>query len=118
MGDANNQPSIDTYEQTVNPPPGNGKLKVFILAGQSNMQGHGNLEEGRDPGNPTGPVIDGGLGSLRYATAREPMKFGYLLDPANPVDGQPGWLTRDEVWVSYWDGLNGDPNGTTVERRS
>ncbi len=46
-------------------------LKVSILAGQSNMEGHGKVEEGRnphyDPKSPgSKPEIAGGLGSLRY----------------------------------------------------
>jgi len=111
QGDAGNKPSADSDEQVVNAPAGNGKLKVFVLAGQSNMQGHGKLEMGRNPENPTGPLIEGGLGSLRRATVREPKKFSYLLDPGNPVGGQPGWTTRDDVWISFWG------NDPTVERR-
>ncbi len=119
-GDADNQPSTNAerYVQIVEPPAGNGKLKVFILAGQSNMQGYGKLEFGRDPDSPTGPEIQDGLGSLRNAAAREPLKYGFLLDFENPSGGRPGWITRGDVWVSYWDGLGGDPNATTVERRS
>ena len=98
-GDANNAPSAtaEPYVQIVTPSAGNGLLKVFILAGQSNMQGYGKLEFGRDPDNPSGPEIEDGLGSLRNAVARNPMRYGHLLDPANPVDGKPGWITRDDV---------------------
>ena len=118
-GDPNNAPSVSTrFVQTVNPPPGNGMLKVFLLAGQSNMQGYGKLEYGRDPNNLSGPEIPGGLGCLRYAVTNNPLKYDYLLDPAHPVNGKPGWITRSDVWVSFWDGVNGDPNGTTVERRN
>lgn len=119
-GDANNADSATPapYIQSVNPPPGDGKLKVFILAGQSNMQGYGKLEVGRNPDNPMGPEIEDGLGCLRNAVARNPLKYGHLEDPDNPVDGKPGWITRDDVWISYWDGMNGDPNAVTVERRA
>ena len=118
-GDANNAPSVSArFVQTVNPPPGNGKLKVFLLAGQSNMQGYGKLEYGRDPNNLSGPEIPGGLGCLRYAVTNNPLRYDYLLDPAHPVNGKPGWITRSDVWVSFWDGIGGDPMATTVERRN
>ncbi len=106
-GDVNNKPSSDTYDQEIDAPAGTGKLKVFILAGQSNMQGHGKVELGRNPEDPTGPTIQGGIGSLRGATAREPLKYGYLLDEANPVGGGPGWITRNDVYISYWDAVGG-----------
>jgi autotransporter-associated beta strand protein len=102
-GDLANKPGSGTYTQHVNPPAGNGKLKVFILAGQSNMQGHGRTEFGRNPENLTGPLIVGGIGSLRGAATRDPLKYGYLLDPATLVNGQPGLITRNDVYISYWD---------------
>jgi alpha-galactosidase len=118
-GDANNAPGVSArLLQTVNPPPGNGKLKVFLLAGQSNMQGYGKLEYGRDPDNLSGPEIPGGLGCLRYVATNNPLRYDYLLDPAHPVNGKPGWITRSDVWVSFWDGIGGDPMATTVERRN
>jgi len=117
--DGHNAPSVSArFIETVNPPAGNGKLKVFLLAGQSNMQGYGKLEYGRDLNNLSGPEIPGGLGCLRYAVTNNPLRYDYLLDPAHPVNGKPGWITRSDVWVSFWDGVNGDPNGTTVERRN
>jgi len=113
-GDAGNKPSSDTYDQEVEAPAGNGKLKVFILAGQSNMQGHGRTELGRDPEDLTGPLITGGIGSLRGAVNREPLKYGYLFDEANPIGGGlPGWTTRDDVYISYWDTVSGS---TAVKR--
>ena len=112
-GDTNNKPSSGTYEQVVDPPAGNGKLKVFILAGQSNMQGHGKVDQGRDPENPNGANIFGGLGSLRNATVREPRRFGFLVNPSYPRDSK-GWATRSDVWLSYWDYAN----NVTVERRN
>jgi hypothetical protein len=42
-------------------------LKVFILAGQSNMVGHGKVEEGRDPAGGK-KEVGGGLGSRAYAS--------------------------------------------------
>ena len=110
-GDANNTPSASTPAlfQTVNPPAGNGKVKVFILAGQSNMVAYGQVESGRDPNNLAGPLVTGGLGSLRNMLNRDPDTYGYLADPANPtVGGDPGFLTRGDVWVSYWGESNGE----------
>lgn len=64
-------------------------VRVFILAGQSNMEGHGIV--------PADPKRNGGKGSLEFivkaaATAK---KFTPLVDAA----GQ--WRTRDDVWISY-----------------
>ncbi len=53
-----------------------GKVKVFILAGQSNMQGKGNLEH------------------LKQLVQQEPAKYGHLMK-----DGK--WTERDDVWVYY-----------------
>jgi alpha-galactosidase len=89
------------------------KLKVFILAGQSNMQGKGRVETGRDPDNPSITGFPGGLGSLRNMLNRNPAGYGYLADPANPIPGgSPGWITRSDVGVTYWS----DP-GTGENRR-
>ncbi|MCX6879770.1 MAG: Ig-like domain repeat protein [Verrucomicrobia bacterium] len=104
QGDATHAPSATaaTLFQTVNPPAGNGKVKVFILAGQSNMVAYGSVESGRDPHNLTGPAVTGGLGSLRNMLNKNPAKYIYLADPAHPVGGNPGWLTRSDVWVTYY----------------
>lgn len=66
-------------------------VKVFILAGQSNMEGHGFIvaDEQRN----------GGRGSLEFlikdpATAA---RFQRLAD----ADGQ--WIERDDVWITYLD---------------
>ncbi|MCF7731454.1 MAG: Ig-like domain repeat protein [Akkermansiaceae bacterium] len=108
-GDPTNRPSASApgWFQTVNPPAGNGKLKVFILAGQSNMVGKGSVENGRDPNNPTGPAVGGGLGSLRHMLNANPQKYGYLADPAHPIaGGSPGWITRPDVWITYYGGAS------------
>jgi alpha-galactosidase len=65
-----------------------GRLKVFILAGQSNMEGHGVIK-GRD----------GQKGTLETLT-KDPAtkdKFKHLLDK----DGK--WIVRDDVLLSYYD---------------
>ena len=54
-------------------------VKVFILAGQSNMQGHGRIEMGKD-------------GDLGYAAKQE--RFAYLKEGEN-------WAERDDVWFFH-----------------
>jgi alpha-galactosidase len=66
-------------------------VKVFILAGQSNMEGHGIVA--------ADTARNGGQGSLEFvvkapATAA---KFGHL------VDMQGAWRKRDDVFISYLD---------------
>ncbi|MBS1727678.1 MAG: sialate O-acetylesterase [Armatimonadetes bacterium] len=68
-----------------------GPVRVFILAGQSNMEGHGFV--------PADPKRNDGKGSLEYlaknpATAKE---FSEL------VDGKGNWRSRDDVFISYLD---------------
>ncbi len=66
-------------------------VRVFILAGQSNMEGAGQIK--------SDPKRNGGQGSLEFlvkdpATAKH---FAPLVDSA----GQ--WCTRDDVWISFLD---------------
>ncbi|MFM9964723.1 MAG: sialate O-acetylesterase [Planctomycetaceae bacterium] len=66
-------------------------VKVFILAGQSNMEGHGFIA--------AEPKRNGGQGSLEFlvkdaATAK---RFAHLAEET----GQ--WRMRDDVWISYLD---------------
>ncbi|MCU0784963.1 MAG: sialate O-acetylesterase [Verrucomicrobia bacterium] len=66
-------------------------VRVFILAGQSNMEGHGFVA--------ADPKRNGGKGSLEFvvkdpATAKH---FAPLVDAAGK------WRTRDDVWISYLD---------------
>ncbi len=53
-----------------------GKVKVFILAGQSNMQGKGSASH------------------LKQLVEKEPAKYGYLMK-----DGK--WTERDDVWIYF-----------------
>lgn len=68
---------------------GNEPVKVFLLAGQSNMEGHGFIK--------AEPQRNGGKGSLEFLT-KDPAtagRFQHLL-------GKNGeWRTRDDVWVHY-----------------
>lgn len=66
-------------------------VKVFILAGQSNMEGQGFIK--------ADPQRNGGKGSLEYLT-RDPAtveRFKHLLGR----DGE--WAVRDDVWIHYLD---------------
>ena len=66
-------------------------VRVFILAGQSNMEGHGFV--------PADPKRNGGKGSLEFLVkdAATAQHFAPLVDAA----GQ--WRQRDDVWISYLD---------------
>jgi hypothetical protein len=74
-------------------------IKVFVLAGQSNMVGHGKVELGRNPNyNKKAKItkeVKGGIGSLRYLATNSSSKgkYGYLLDS----NGK--WLVRDDVHI-------------------
>ena len=75
--------------------PGKGPVKVFILAGQSNMEGAGairvNLERNE------------GKGSLEYLV-KDPAtadRFAHL------VDEKGEWVVRDDVWIWYFDRKGG-----------
>jgi len=68
---------------------GSSPLKVFILAGQSNMQGQGKIK--------MDPRRNEGKGTLEYlvknpATAK---RYKHL------VDDKGRWVVRDDVWIWY-----------------
>ena len=64
-------------------------VKVFILAGQSNMQGQGFVK--------ADPKRNGGKGSLEFLVkdAASAARFKHL------VDKDSKWIVRDDVWVWY-----------------
>ncbi|MBY0522534.1 MAG: sialate O-acetylesterase [Gemmataceae bacterium] len=66
-------------------------VKVFILAGQSNMQGHGFVK--------ADPKRNGGKGSLEYV-AKQP-DAGNMFKQLLGKDGK--WAVRDDVWIHYLD---------------
>jgi hypothetical protein len=70
---------------------GKGPLKVFILAGQSNMEGAGVIK--MDPNR------NGGKGSLEYFVKNEkdPERFRHV------VDSNGKWVVREDVWIWYFD---------------
>ena len=69
-------------------PPGKSPVKVFVLAGQSNMEGHGVIR-GK-------PGQKGTLETLLQDPATAP-RFKHLRGP----DG--AWKVRDDVWIRYND---------------
>jgi hypothetical protein len=57
-------------------------LKVFILAGQSNMEGHGE----------TSPIST--RGTLEYLVKNDPVTYGHLKNRSN-------WAVRSDVYIWY-----------------
>ncbi len=77
------------------------EVKVFILAGQSNMVGFGTPDDGRKEQG-SEEMVKGGLGSLRhFVNANKPV-YG-PGGSAALVDNSGEWLVRDDVY------LNGKP---------
>lgn len=81
-------------------------VKVFILAGQSNMVGHGKTRDGLNPAyDPDQPQsadnrreIPDGIGGLAWAVKTMPETFGPNgTDPL--VDANGEWIVRDDVSV-------------------
>ena len=73
------------------------KLKVFILAGQSNMQGAGAIKI-----NPKSK--NGGKGTLEYLVKEERL--------AHVVDASGDWVVRDDVGSSTSTARAGSRSGT------
>jgi hypothetical protein len=81
---------------------GNGRFKVFILAGQSNMEGKGSVEIGN------GNVV-GAIGSLRHMVANDwatygsggtrPLVNNTLAEVLDTSITSLDWVTRDDVWI-------------------
>ncbi|MCH7229062.1 DUF6288 domain-containing protein, partial [Haloferula sp. A504] len=85
-------PSDESSATTSGSPP-DPPLKVFILAGQSNMEGHGEMNPAETQG------------TLDHLVASNPAVYGHLVDGT-------GWASRGDVWISYKRGgitlLNGN----------
>lgn len=64
-------------------------IKVFILAGQSNMEGHGAITANAAQNN--------GHGSLEYLVKNEATSDQYK----HTVNSDGSWVTREDVWVEY-----------------
>jgi alpha-galactosidase len=79
-------------------------IQVFILAGQSNMVGHGKTEIGRNPSDTNDTNFPGGLGCLRNMAVNDtdgiaPHYRNLLVDPSQPATS--AWKTRNDVKV-WW----------------
>lgn len=62
--------------------PGTSPVKIFILAGQSNMEGQGEISPVTTPG------------TLRHTVANDPTGTYQFV-----VDGVGNWVVRDDVWI-------------------
>jgi alpha-galactosidase len=72
-------------------PAAENPVKVFVLAGQSNMEGHGFVA--------ADPKRNEGKGSLEYI-AKQPA----TADQFKHLRGKDGkWAVRDDVWIHYLD---------------
>ncbi len=70
-----------------------GKVKVFVLAGQSNMQGHGKVR--------ADPKANGGKGSLEWLVHNADADAGARFKQL--VDEHGAWISRDDVQIWYFD---------------
>lgn len=61
---------------------GKSPVKVFVFAGQSNMQGKGSIKH------------------LEQLTREKPAEYGHLRKGDK-------WVVRDDVWVKFWDKKGG-----------
>lgn len=89
-------------------------VKVFVLAGQSNMVGHGKVEYGRDPAYKEGDKAakresPGGIGGLRYLVTNPETRDLYK----HLADGDK-WVVRDDVWVYSTTAEDGEKGKLTV----
>lgn len=81
---------VTTTLARANDPPSK-PVKIFILAGQSNMEGHGFVA--------ADPKRNGGKGSLEYLA-----KGAVTADKFKHLVGKDGkWVIRDDVWIHYLD---------------
>ena len=74
---------------------GKSPVKVFILAGQSNMQGAGVIK--------LDPARNEGKGTLEYLVKNPNTARRY----AHLVDEQGRWVVRDDVWIWYLERAGG-----------
>jgi len=80
--------ALEPFKYDNNP---NG-VQVFILAGQSNMVGHGKAEDGHGD-------VKGAVGSLRHLVVNDTATYGHLLeDPENPAASPWKSLYNVKVW--------------------
>ena len=81
--------------------PGTSPVKVYVMMGQSNMEGQGEMAVGM-----------GGQPNVRGYTANMPGTLEYITDDANDPtgnydflkDGTGNWIVRNDVWMYYNNG--------------
>ena len=83
-----------------------GPLKVFILAGQSNMEGAGTIK--------MNPNRNEGKGSLEYVVKDPTMK----ARTKHTVDAEGNFVTRKDVWICYGDRKGGLTAGYGARKTS
>ena len=71
--------------------PGTSPIKVFLMAGQSNMEGQGVVDL-NDPSS-----FNGGKGNLEYVMANSPLKARYT----GLKDNAGKWKVWNDVWARY-----------------
>jgi alpha-galactosidase len=83
-------PSLADVMPTKNGPPQSPSLplKVFLMVGQSNMQGHGYMEKT----DKDGKYLNG---TLPWMIQTQPDKYGKLQDESGH------WISRQDVWIAY-----------------
>jgi len=81
-------PALVAHARAADPPP--GPVRVFVLAGQSNTEGHAVVDL-------TGKDYNGGKGTLSALLA-DPAK-AKLVKHLKAPDGS--WAVRDDVFVRY-----------------
>ena len=89
-----------------------GKVKIFILAGQSNMTGRGWL------GNLNAPAADQKASLVRFIKDPANMeKYKFLHNGG--IKDRDGWTVRNDVFVSYgeWPHSNPGQEGHAINRK-
>ena len=82
-------PSVLQQQQQEHPP-----LKVFLLAGQSNMQGHGYMSLKNEEGQYYN-------GTLNWMVETYPDLYGKLQTGFDEETNTTEWAVRKDVWISY-----------------
>lgn len=80
--------------------PNKSPLKVFILAGQSNMEGQGKVA--------MNSKRNGGKGTLEYMVKHSKSKEIYK----HTVEKNGKWTVRDDVWICYFGRKDGVKKGS------
>ena len=86
--DSENEGGSESEGEVDSSQPTTGKLRVFVLAGQSNMVGYGYVE---------GPNAVRPNGTLSWLLEQENLKADYQ----HLVDANGAYTVRDDVWLSF-----------------